>query len=210
MARSWTSRYDDWILAPVIARSLATRHCHTHRSHVVPAARGEVVELGFGAGTNLAHYREDRVTRVHAVEPSSGARRLAARRVAASPIPVTFDALDGQALPYEDKSFDTCVLTWTLCSIPDPERALAEVRRVLRPDGQLLFLEHGEHPDADIAARQRRLEPVWRRIAGGCHLTRRADELVHNAGFELISNARHTMPGPKFATYLYEGSARPA
>lgn len=204
------SLYDDWFLAPVIAKVLSTGECHKHRSHVVPDATGRVVELGFGAGTNLQHYSTDKVTHIHAIEPSRRARSLARDRVAEFAAPVTFDGLDGQMLPLEDNSVDTCVTTWTLCSIPDPSRALAEVRRVLRPDGQLLFLEHGAHPDERVYATQRRLEPVWKRVAGGCHLSRGIDDLIHDAGFNIERLDHHVMSGPRFATYLYEGRAVPA
>lgn len=198
--------YDDRILAPTIARVLDTGHCRKHRSHVVPAATGDIVELGFGAGNNLPFY-SDQVRSIHAVEPSEGARRLARRRLPDVDIPVYFDGLDGQNLPYPDESFDTCVTTWTMCSIPDPVAALREVKRVLRPGGRLLFLEHGAHPDSSVERTQRRLEPFWKKVAGGCHLSRPIDRLVTDAGFDIIELEHHTMPGPRFANYLYEGTA---
>ncbi|HMS49354.1 MAG: class I SAM-dependent methyltransferase [Candidatus Microthrix subdominans] len=204
------SFYTDRILPPIIDRVLSTGHVKKHRSHVIPGAVGTVVELGFGTGTNLEFYDVDAVDEVLAIDPASGARNRAAARISNWPKPVRWVALDGEHLPMEDASVDTVVAAFTLCTIPDVASALAEARRVLKPNGQLRYLEHGLHDDSRVAARQRLIEPVWKVFSGGCHLTRDPDELVREAGFELIESTRHTMPGPPITNALYEGVAVPA
>lgn len=154
------------------------------RERVCAGLSGEVVEIGFGSGHNVPHYPAA-VSRVAAVEPSDVAWRLAADRIAASQVPVERVGLDGQALPLEDDSFDCAVSTWTMCTIPDLAAALSEVRRVLRPGGTLHFVEHGLAPDESVARWQHRLEPVQKRLFGGCHLTRQVVEEMERAGFTI-------------------------
>ena len=141
------------------------------RRRVCAGLAGEVVEVGFGSGLNVPHYPQD-VSRVAAVEPSDVAWRLASGRTRASATPVERSGLDGQVLPFEDDSFDAALSTWTMCTIPDLGAALAELRRVVRPGGTIHFLEHGLAPDASVATWQRRLDPVQKRLVGGCHLSR--------------------------------------
>ncbi len=141
------------------------------RRQVCAGLAGEVVEVGFGSGLNVPHYPQD-VSRVAAVEPSDVAWRLASGRTRDSATPVERSGLDGQLLPFDDDSFDAALSTWTMCTIPDLGAALAELRRVVRPGGTIHFLEHGLAPDASVAAWQRRLEPVQKRLVGGCHLSR--------------------------------------
>jgi ubiquinone/menaquinone biosynthesis C-methylase UbiE len=199
--------YNDQLLPRVIDRVLDTGEARKHRSHVVPAASGVVLEFGFGSGTNLPFYGEA-VERVLAVDPATVGRKL--DRINRFPRPVEFIGLDGQRLSIEDDSVDTVVSTWTLCTIADAHAALLEARRVLRPGGRLLYVEHGRHPDAATAATQRRIEPLWRRIAGGCHLTRHAPSLVEAAGFRHTSNTEHMMKqSPGAFGYLFEGIATP-
>ena len=152
------------------------------RERVCAGLSGEVVEIGFGSGLNVPHYPAA-VSRVAAVEPSDVGWKLAEDRVGASSVPVARAGLDGQVLPFEDDTFDCAVSTWTMCTIPDLDGALAELRRVLRPGGTLHFIEHGLAPDESVARWQRRLEPVQRRLFGGCHLTRPIVGLVERAGF---------------------------
>jgi SAM-dependent methyltransferase len=152
------------------------------RQRVCAGLYGNVVEIGFGSGLNVPHYPAS-VSAVAAVEPSDVAWRLAADRLGASPVPVERAGLDGQSLQFEDETFDSALSTWTMCTIPDVEAALAELRRVLRPGGTLNFVEHGLAPDESVAKWQRRLDPVQQRVFGGCHLNRPIVDLVEQAGF---------------------------
>ena len=143
-----------------------------------------MVEIGFGSGLNVPHYPAA-VTRVHAIEPADIGWKLAGKRLAAATVPVERSGLDGQSLPLPDDSCDTALSTWTLCTIPDVATALAEVRRVLKPGGTLHFIEHGLAPDEKVQHRQHQFEPLQKRMAGGCHLTRQISELLTDAGFEI-------------------------
>ena len=170
---------------------------------------GDVVEIGFGSGLNVAHY-PDAVRSVTAVEPSQVAWRRAAPRIAAAGVPVVRGGLDGQRLDLPDASFDRALSAFTLCTIPDAGAALAELLRVLRPGGELHFVEHGLAPDAAVSAWQHRLTPGWRRLAGGCHLDRPIDELLERSGFVLEDVHRFYGTGPKTFAYFYLGRARAA
>jgi len=177
------------------------------RRRVCEPLRGVVMELGFGSGHNVAFYPAA-VTRVDAVEPADVGWRLAARRVAASTVPVRRAGLDGQTLPFDDDSYDQVLSTWSLCTIPDVAAALREVRRVLRPGGTLRFVEHGLAPDPAVRRWQHRLEPVQQRVAGGCHLTRRIVPMLTDAGFSLADVDVFYEPGaPKVLGALTLGTA---
>ncbi len=165
-----------------------------------------MLEVGFGSGRNVPHY-PTQVVRVRAVDPATLGRKLAAERVAASPVPVEYVGLDGEELPLGDASVDHVLTTWTLCTIPHVDRALAEMRRVLRPGGSLHFVEHGRAPDPTVARRQDRLTPVQRRIFGGCHLNRPIDHLIESAGLRLDPLDNYYVRGPKPFAYMFEGVA---
>jgi ubiquinone/menaquinone biosynthesis C-methylase UbiE len=157
-----------------------------HREVMVPRAAGEVMELGAGTGMNFALYDPARVRSVVAVEPDPYMLRRAVPRAEAAPVPVTLVDADGAALPFEDASFDDVVCTWVLCTIPDAAAAVAEVRRVLRPGGRLLFVEHVISPRAPMRTLQHAIDPVWTRCAGGCHLDRDTIGLLQVAGFSRV------------------------
>lgn len=176
------------------------------RAEATDGLRGRVVEIGFGSGANVAHYPAE-VDLVLAVEPAAVARRLARRRTAGSRIPVELAGADGQSMRIADASCDGALVTFTLCTLPDPAAALDEVRRVLRPGGALHFLEHGISPDRGVAAWQRRLDPLERRLAGNCHLTRDAVTLVTAGGFEIERCRQAYAAGPRPWSYFTVGVA---
>lgn len=188
--------YDERVLPRVVDLACASKGFRPYRAAAVADARGTVVEIGFGTGHNLAHYT-DAVDRLLAVEPSGRSIALAADRIARAPFPVEVVGLDGQRLPLDDASADCVVSTFTLCTIPDPAAALAEVRRVLRPGGTFHVLEHGLADDHRVQRWQRRAEPVQRRLAGGCHLTRHVPTMLADAGFEWSELHRWTAGRPK-------------
>ena len=168
------------------------------RQRVCEQLAGQVVEIGFGSGLNIPYYPAA-VTEVAAVEPADVGWQLAAKRVAASAVPVRRAGLDGQALPFPDASFDAAVSTWTLCTIPDVAAALRELRRVLKPGGTLHFVEHGLAPDERVQAWQHRFEPLQKRVAGGCHLTRPIIGLLIAAGFSITDvEVFYERGAPKF------------
>lgn len=179
------------------------------RARACASLSGRMIEIGFGSGLNVGVYPAG-LTEVAAVEPSTVGWSMAADRVATSPVPIERAGLDGQRLPFDDDSFDAALTTFTLCTIPDHQAALAELRRVLRPDGQLGFLEHGSAPDARVRQWQRRLEPIQKRVAGGCHLTRDVRAELTAAGFALGPVDAFYQPGvPKPFGALTVGTARP-
>jgi ubiquinone/menaquinone biosynthesis C-methylase UbiE len=176
------------------------------RARVAAPLAGDVLEVGFGSGLNLPHY-PPAVTHLSAVDPAVVGRRLAARRVEQSPVPVAYVGLDGQALEHESDSVDHVLATWTLCSIPDVALALREIRRVLRPGGRFHFVEHGRSPERRVAAWQDRLTPIQRRLVGGCHLNRRIDRLVVDSGLDVVRLETYYAEGPKSLGYMFEGVA---
>lgn len=201
------SFYEDQILPRAIDFALSRKEILRLRERVAKGLFGDVLEVGFGSGLNLP-YLPSGVRKLYAVDPSALGRKLAQKRLAASPIAVEWSGLDGQKLALEDRSVDAALSTFTFCTVPDLERALAEIRRVLKPGGRLHFLEHGRSSNAAVAKWQDRLTPWQRRFAGGCTLNRPIAEHLRNAGFCLDSLDNYQLPGPKFAGYMYEGRAR--
>jgi ubiquinone/menaquinone biosynthesis C-methylase UbiE len=176
--------YGDHVLPRCVNLACASKIAHEQRARVCAGLAGEVVEIGFGSGHNVAHYPRA-VTSVSAVEPADVAWELAEKRVRATATPVRRAGLDGQSLPFEDDSFDAALSTWTMCTIPDLRAALAELRRVLRPGGELHFVEHGLAPDEKVQHWQHRLDPIQQRVFGGCHLDRPIVDSIRAAGFEV-------------------------
>jgi ubiquinone/menaquinone biosynthesis C-methylase UbiE len=199
----WT----DQVLPRLTDRLLGVEAVRRARADVCAGLDGDVVELGFGSGLNVPHYPAA-VTGVWAVDPSVVGRRLARRRVQASVVPVQYAGPDAQTLPFPDDRFHAALSTFTLCTIPDVDRALRELMRVLAPGGRFRFLEHGRAPDADVARWQDRLAPLNRAVAGGCHLTRDITGLVTAAGFEVVELSTYYGEGPRAFSYRYQGVAR--
>lgn len=193
--------YEERLLPRVIDKVCATPQFRPHRAETVAGLAGTVLEIGFGSGLNLPHYPPE-VERLLVVDPAVLGRELAARRIDAVGFPVESVGLDGASLALDDDSVDHVVSTFTLCTIPDVHAALAEVRRVLRPGGTFRVLEHGISPDPSVATWQRRLTPVQRRVAGGCHLDRAILPLVEGAGFEITSVRQWSEGRPQAFTYL--------
>ncbi len=176
--------YREHILPRLVNATCGSSLTTASRRRVCNGLNGRVLEIGFGSGLNIPHYPTE-IRSVSAVEPADLGWKLAQSRIAASQIPVARSGLDGQALPFDDNTFDSALTTWTLCTIPDAGAALREVRRVLAPGGTLHFVEHGLAPDENVRQWQHRLEPIQKRVAGGCHLTREIPKLVLDAGFEI-------------------------
>ena len=177
--------YSTQVVPRLVNTACGSRVTRARRQQVCAGLHGRVLEIGFGSGLNVPFYPAD-VQVVDAVEPADVGWRLAARRLAASPVAVRRSGLDGQLLPFADDTFDGALSTWTLCTIPDPLAALREVRRVLRPGAALHFVEHGLAPDAGVQRWQHRLEPFQQRLAGGCHLSRPITALLNDAGWDVL------------------------
>lgn len=201
--------YDRWVLPHLI--DIAMRHAEAtrYRTAIVPKAHGDVLEIGMGSGLNLPFYSSE-VKRLYALDPSKELLTMARMKVSAVAFPVEFLACSSEAIPLADGSIDTVVMTWTLCSVRDPAKALSEMRRVLKPGGSLLFAEHGFSCEARIQGWQQKLTPVWKKIAGGCHLDRRIDKLIVASGFDITELQTGYANGLRPLSYIYSGEAQPA
>jgi SAM-dependent methyltransferase len=198
--------YENRILPRLIDAGCGGPPVMKQRKKIVPQAQGRVLEVGMGSGLNLELYDPERVEFVWGLEPSDGMRRRAEPRLAASPIEVKWLSLPGEEIPLEDDSADTILLTFTLCTIPDFRRALEQMRRVLKPSGQLLFCEHGVAPDPSIQKWQKRINPLWKKLAGGCNLNRPIPSCLEDAGFKLQQLDSMYLPNtPRIAAFNYWG-----
>ena len=200
--------YDRWVLPTFLDLAMRQRQLAKYRNAAVAAASGRVLEVGVGSGLNFPLYGK-RVEVVFGIDPSPCLLAIARRRAAAAGVRADLLLGSATAIPLADSTVDTVVMTWTLCSIPDPVAALREMRRVLKPGGSLLFVEHGLSPEPGVARCQRRLTPMWRNIAGGCRLDRKMDDLIRSAGFDLTELQTGYAHGPRTMTYMYQGCARP-
>lgn len=202
--------YESVILPRLLDLACGTRVVERQRRAVVPAASGDILEIGVGSGHNLAHYDRGKVRSLTAIEPSPKLRAMTERRVRELALAVELLDAGAEEIPLPNQAFDTVVLTYTLCTIPQVDAALREIRRVLRPDGRLLFCEHGAAPDAGVRRWQQRLDPLWQRLAGGCHLSRDTPQLLVEHGFELRQLEAGYLPGLRILTFNTWGTAVPA
>jgi SAM-dependent methyltransferase len=203
--------YNRYILPHVINCACGTKPIMKERAKVTPRARGVVLELGFGSGRNLGLYDPAKVTRLFALEPEPGIRALGEKAAEGLPFPVEVLPDKAEDLRLPPASVDTILLTYTLCTIPDGVTALRKAREALKPDGQLLFCEHGLSTDAKVARTQAAIEPMWKRIAGGCRLTHNIPKLIEAGGFVITELTAWNLPKtPAFAGFTYRGAARPA
>ena len=201
--------YDDRILPKLVDLSCGTKPIRKQREKVVPLAAGDVLEVGFGGGLNLPYYDRDQVRKVWGLEPSAGMRKRARKLIATTDIDVELIDLPCEEVPLPDNSVDTVLVTYTLCTIADVSAALAGMRRVLKPDGRLLFTEHGRAPDISVRRWQDRLNPGWKKLAGGCNMNRDIAGTIEDAGFSLAEDNRMYIPGVRILNYHFWGTARP-
>ncbi len=202
------SLYERYVLPAFINLACGTSVITAMRQHVVPQAQGKVLEVGMGSGLNLPLYDPAKVEFVWGLEPAEGMRTLAAKRVASAPFEVKWLDCPGEAIPLEDDSVDTVLLTFTLCTIPDWKTALQQMHRVLKPEGRLLFCEHGLAPDAAVQQWQHRINPVWKKCAGGCNINRSMADCIREGGFVIDEIHGDYMPStPRIAGYVSWGIA---
>ena len=201
------SVYGRYVLPPLVHRTCSARTTLRQRQKLVPLAHGDVLEVGIGSGLNLPVYDPAKVAKVWGLEPSVELSAMAARAARDVPFDVELVAAGSEAIPLDSGRFDTVVMTYTLCTLPDPEAALREIARVLKPDGRLLFCEHGVAPDARVRRWQERINPVWRRLSGGCQLTRDVPAVLQQGGFEVVRMETMYLPGWRVASFNYWGAA---
>ncbi len=187
---------------------MRNRAATRYRSLIVPEARGTVLEIGVGSGLNLPFYGIG-VEHLYGLDPSEELLAMAGKKARAIAFAIDFIPHGSEEIPLDDGSVDTVVMTWTLCSIPDPLKALKEIGRVIKPGGTLLFVEHGLAPEIRVQAWQQRLNPLWSKVTGGCNLNRKMDQLIRTAGFDLAQLKTEYAEGPRPLSYMYSGQAQP-
>ena len=201
--------YEKYVLPKLVHWACSTKPSMRQRAKVVPMAEGRVLEIGIGSGLNLPYYDADRVTKVWGLEPSPELTQMARTTAGSVKMEVEFIPMPAEEIPLDDGCVDTVLVTYTLCTIPDTDAALRQVARVLKPDGWLIFCEHGAAPDPRVRRWQNRLDPVWARLAGGCHLNRAIPRLLEQGGFSVEAVDTMYLPGWRPATFNYWGAARP-
>ncbi|HKR27090.1 MAG TPA: class I SAM-dependent methyltransferase [Acidobacteriaceae bacterium] len=200
--------YSKYILPRIIDVAMRNPETTRLRAEWIPRACGNVLEVGIGSGLNLPFY-SPAVSRIYGVDPSRELQQIARERGQIDPERIEFLTQTAEEpLPLADSSIDNAVITWTLCSIPEPAQALQQIRRVLRKEGHLIFIEHGYAPDRSVAKWQDALTPLWKRVGGGCHLNRRIVDILTASGFEIVDLKTHYLPGPRLMTYTYQGVAK--
>ena len=204
MDKSW---YDRRLLPYLLDLACSMKVVSRQREKVGPRAEGTVLEIGIGTGLNMAYYDKSKVTKIIGLDPTLEMHRLAKKRIADAGLDVELIGLSAEKIPLEDESLDTILVTFTLCSIPDPAAALNEMNRVLKPSGKLIFCEHGRAPDESVRRWQSRLNPIWNRFAGGCHLDRDVPALLKDSGFRSEDLQTGYLQGPRPLTFYYWGEA---
>jgi len=204
MGHNWYERH---VLPWLVDIACSVQPVWRQRQKVVPLAQGRVLEIGIGTGLNLEHYDQARIEKIVGLDPGLEMHPKARRRSRLAGLEVELVGLSAERIPYDDRSFDTVLVTYALCTIADPLAALKEMRRVLKPGGRLVFCEHGLAPDASVRRWQARLTPLWSRVAGGCHLDRDIPGLLKAAGFRSVDIKQMYLPGPRPLTCNYWGTA---
>ncbi len=199
--------YSKYVLPKVVHLACSRKPTMRQREKVVPLAKGRVLEIGIGSGLNLPYYDASKVTKLWALDPSPEMTRLAERVARSVHFDVEFIGLPGEEIPLESNSVDTVLITYTLCTIPDTQPALREMARVLRAGGELVFCEHGAAPDSSVRSWQDRVNPIWRRLGGGCHLNRAIPQLIGQGGFRISKMETMYLPGWRPASFNYWGTA---
>tara|TARA_B100000029_G_scaffold515820_1_gene624854 strand:- start:6794 stop:7414 length:621 start_codon:yes stop_codon:yes gene_type:complete len=201
------SFYDRFILPRFIDFACGTEGFRNKRSQILPMAYGDILEIGIGSGHNLEFYDETKVKTVRGIDPAEPSIKIAKQRLQNYNFPIKLDIGIAENLPYEDQSFDSVVIGYSLCTIPNVDEAMLEVRRVLKNEGIFLFTEHGLSPDPKVEAWQHRLTPTWKKIGGGCHLNRNIELIISKSGFKFEQLQKKYIKGPKILTYNYYGKA---
>ena len=199
--------YQKHVLPFLIDQACACKPIRKQRKKIIPLARGNVVEIGIGSGHNLPFYDQSKITKLTGIDPDEYVWKKSAKKRAVFHKPLERLGLSGENIPLDDNIADTVVVTYSLCTIPDPVKALSEMRRILKPDGKLLFCEHGKAPDINIQKWQNRIDPYWSKIAGGCHSGRDIPALLGDSGLKTNNLEQGYVPGPKVLSYNYWGHA---
>ena len=201
--------YSKYVLPKVVHYACGQKPAMKQRRKIIPMAAGRVLEIGIGSGLNVPHYDPDQVSHLWGLDPSPEMWAIAKKNAEEHRLDAEFIEAGAESIPLEDNAADTVVITYTLCTIPDVDRALAEVKRVLKPHGSLLFCEHGEAPDDNVRKWQERVSPLWSLVGGGCHLNRPIPRLLEASGFNSTDMQTMYIPGWKPACFNYWGTARP-